>query len=472
MVDRRVINVAGAVIEERRVRAFGGALRGKLIRPGDEEYDSGRRVWNGMIDRYPAMIAYCNDIDDVITSVHFGRDHDLLTAVRSGGHNVAGNSVCDGGLVIDLSRMKKVVVDPASRTARAQAGPTWGDFDHATQSYAMATTGGIVSRTGIAGLTLGGGIGWLMRKFGATCDNLLSVNIVAADGKLLTASEQENQDLFWGLRGGGGNFGIATEFEYRLHEVGPVLAGTLYYSSDRTREILLSYGDFIRSIPDELTTMFAYIANSSATSLHTLFHGAPVLALHVCYTGDVAEGAKVVKPLRALGPVKDDVRIIPYCQLQSMLDSGAHPGLLNYWKSSHLKDLGKEAIDVLSSFCDRITSPLSQVHLQHLGGAIGRVSEEAMAFGHRDALCVLNIVTKWHDPRESEKHREWTRNLEIAMRPFSTGGVYVNFLGEEGEDRVRSAYTPAKYGRLAALKSRYDPTNFFRMNQNVKPALL
>jgi len=472
MVSRRVINVVGAVVEERLVQEFQRALHGKVIRPGDEGYDSGRRVWNGMIDRYPAMIAYCSDVDDIIASVRFGRDHGLLTTVRSGGHNVAGNSVCDGGLVIDLSGMKRIVVDTTSRTARAQAGLNWGEFDRATQNCGLATTGGIVSRTGIAGLTLGGGIGWLMRKFGATCDNLLSVDIVTADGKPLTASTDENQDLFWGLRGGGGNFGIATEFEYRLHEVGPVVAGTLYYPSDKTREILRFYGDFIRSVPDELTTMFAYIAHSSMTPLYKRFRGAPMLGIHVCYAGNIAEGAKVVKPLRALGPLKDDVRIMPYYELQSMLDSGAAPGLLNYWKSSHLKDLSNGAIDVLASYCEEITSPLSQVHLQHLGGAIGRVGEDAMAFGHREALCVLNVVTKWHDPRESEKHIAWTRNIEDAMRPFSTGGVYVNFLGEEGEDRVRSAYAPAKYDRLVALKNRYDPTNFFRMNQNIKPSVV
>ena len=472
MINRRVINVAGEVLGERLVQKFGSALHGRVIRPSDEGYDSGRRVWNGMIDRYPAIIAYCRDVDDIITSVRFGRDHDLLTAVRSGGHNVAGNSVCDGGLVIDLAGMKRVIVGTGSSTARAQAGLTWGEFDHATQKYGLATTGGIVSRTGIAGLTLGGGIGWLMRKFGATCDNLLSVDIVAADGKTLTASDDENHDLFWGLRGGGGNFGIATEFEYRLYEVGPVLAGTFYYPSDRIREVLRFYHDFIRSTPDELTTMFAYIANSSMTPLSGLFRSIPVLAIHVCYAGNLQEGVKVVEPLRALAPIKDDVRIMPYCELQSMLDSGAAPGLLNYWKSSHLKDLSNGAIDVLVSCCEEISSPLSQVHLQHLGGAVGRVSEEAMAFGHRDALCVLNVVTKWHDPRESEKHVAWTRNLEGAMRPFSTGGVYVNFLGEEGEDRVRAAYAPAKYDGLVALKNRYDPTNFFRLNQNIKPSVI
>lgn len=471
MADRRVLNVAGSVLEEELVQEFGKSLRGKLIRPGDEAYDRARRVWNGMIDRYPAIIAYCADVEDVIKSVNFARAHGVLTAVRSGGHNVAGNSVCAGGIVIDLSMMKAVEVNPASYTARAQAGLNWGEFDRATQTYGLATTGGIVSRTGIAGLTLGGGIGWLMRRFGSTCDNLLSVTLVNADGRLLTARDSENQDLFWGVRGGGGNFGIATEFEYRLHEVGHVLAGTLYYPAAKVRKVLRFYRDYIAAVPDELTTMLAYIAASPTPFLHRILHGSPVVAIHVCYTGPIEEGEKVVRPLRLLGPpLEDAVRIRPYVELQSMLDSGSLPGLRNYWKSSHLRSLSDEAIDVLSRYSEDITSPLSQIHLQHLGGAVGRVGEDETAFGNRDALCVLNIVTKWEDPRESARHIKWTRDLEIAMRPFSTGGVYVNFLGEEGEDRVRAAYGPAKYDRLSTLKKKYDPTNFFRLNQNIKPA--
>ncbi len=472
MADRRIINGMGPFFEEKNVRAFGRSLHGEFIRPGDTSYDRARRVWNGMIDRHPAMIVYCRDADDVIKSLHFARSNGLLIAVRSGGHNIAGNSVCDGGVVIDLSRMKGIEVDAASRTARAQAGLNWGEFDRATQSHGLATTGGIVSRTGFAGLTLGGGIGWLMRKFGVTCDNLLSVNIVTADGKLLTASAGENQDLFWGARGGGGNFGIATEFQCRLHKVGPVLAGTVYYSAAKTHEILRFYRDYIADIPDELTTMFAYISASPTPYLHKLLHGSPVVAIHVCYTGRIEAGEEVVKPLRVLGPpLEDAVRIMPYVALQSMLDAGSPPGLRNYWKSTYLKSLSDEAIGVLTAYCEDITSPMSQVHLQHMEGAVRRVGEEEMAFSHRDALCVLNIVTKWEDPQESEKHLKWTRELEAAMRPFSTGGVYVNFLGEEGEDRVRAAYSPSKYDRLVALKNKYDPSNVFRLNQNIKPTV-
>jgi FAD/FMN-containing dehydrogenase len=367
--------------------------------------------------------------------------------------------------------MKRIDVDAASRSAHAQAGLTWGEFDRETQTSGLATTGGIVSRTGIAGLTLGGGIGWLMRKFGTTCDNLLSIAMVTAEGRLVKASAGENQDLFWGVRGGGGNFGIVTEFEYRLHEVVPVLAGTVYYPAARCREVLMFYRDYIAAIPDELTTMFAYMAAPPNPALYKLVRGNPVTAIHACYAGPIEKGEKVLKPLREFGPpLLDAIRTIPYVELQSMLDPGAPPYVRNYWKSSYLKHLSDEAIDVLVACSEGMTSPLSQVHLQHLGGAVQSVGEDDAAFSHRDALCALNIVTKWEDPRDPEKHIQWTRDFEAAMRPFSTGGVYVNFLGEEGEDRVRAAYGPEKYARLAALKKKYDPTNFFLMNQNIKPA--
>ena len=459
-----------AGFEKKVVTGFRESLHGELVIPGDKDYDVSRRVWNAMIDRYPSMIAYCVDIGDVIKSVNFARHHGLLAAVRCGGHNVAGNAVCDDGIVIVLSRMKQIEVNSASLIARAQVGLTWGEFDRATQTFGLATTGGIVSRTGIAGLTLGGGIGWLMRKFGVTCDNLISANIVTEDGRLLTASGHENQDLYWGVRGGGGNFGIATEFEYRLHQIGPVLAGTVYYPAVKIREILRFYRDYITAIPDELTSMFVYMASCSSPSLATIPVGSPAVAIHVCYIGPIAAGEKVLQPLREVGPpLEDTVRIMPYMELQTMLDSGAPPNQHNFWKSSYLKNLSDGAIDVLAAYCDAITSPLSQVHLQHLEGQVKRAGEDEMAFSHRDALCVLNIVTKWMNPRESGKHIQWTRDFESAMRPFSTGGVYVNFLGEEGEDRVKAAYGSAKYDRLVALKNKYDPTNFFRLNQNIKP---
>jgi FAD/FMN-containing dehydrogenase len=465
------MNGMAVVLPKKSVSELKGSLHGAVVLPGDKDYDTGRRVWNGMIDRHPSLIAYCVDSGDVITSVNFARDHGLLTAVRSGGHNVAGNAVCDDGIVIDLSKMKRVVVDAASRTARAQAGLIWGELDRATQAFGLATTGGIVSRTGIAGLTLGGGIGWLMRKFGVTCDNLLAANIVTADGRLLAASAEENQDLFWGLRGGGGNFGIVTEFEYRLHQIGPMLAGTIYYPAARAQEILQFYRDYVAAIPDELTTMFVYMASSQISSLSKLPAGSPAAAIHVCYAGSAESGEKVLQPLReAVPPLEDTIRIMPYVELQAMLDSGAPPHQHNFWKSSYLADLSDESIGVLTDYAHTMTSPLTQFHLQHLQGQVRRVGEDEMAFSHRDALCALNIVTKWLDPREAERHIRWTREFEAAMRPYSTGGVYVNFLGEEGEDRVKAAYGSAKYEKLLKLKNKYDPTNFFRLNQNIRPA--
>jgi FAD/FMN-containing dehydrogenase len=452
------------------LQTFGKTLHGELMLPNDPGYDAGRRVWNGMIDRHPAVIAWCADEHDVIKSVDFARAHRLLVAVRGGGHNVAGNAVCDNGIVIDLSRMKKIEVNAAARIARAQAGLTWGELDRATQAHALATTGGIVSRTGIAGLTLGGGIGWLMRKFGVTCDNLNSATVVTADERIVTTSVEENQDLFWGIRGGGGNFGIVTEFTYRLHEVGPVLGGTVYYPAERCRDVLRFYREYIAAIPDELSMMFAYMAVPPNPTVYKLLRGGPAAAIHACYVGPLETGEKVLMPLRQFGPpLLDTMKAMPYIELQAMLDPGAPPYQLNYWKSSHLKVLNNEAIEVLARYSSAITSPLSQVHLQHMEGAVRRTGEDEMAFSHRNALCALNIVTKWEDARESEKHIQWTRDFEAAMRPFSTGGVYVNFLGEEGEDRVRAAYGPGKYARLAALKKKYDPTNFFRMNQNIKP---
>src|SRR5512143_1744408 len=291
-------NVMAAIPGITITRAFGKSLSGELVLPGDPGYDAGRRVWNGMIDRYPAMIAWCADDGDVIKSVDFARSHSLLVAVRGGGHNVAGNAVCDNGIVIDLSRMKGIEVNITARIARARAGLTWGELDRATQAHALATTGGIVSRTGIAGLTLGGGIGWLMRKFGVTCDNLLSATVVTADGLIVTASAEENRDLFWGIRGGGGNFGVVTEFTYRLHEVGPVLAGTVYYPAERCRKVLRFYRDYISAIPDDLSTMFAYMAAPPNPAVYKLLHGGPVVAIHVCYVGPLESGEKVLKPLR------------------------------------------------------------------------------------------------------------------------------------------------------------------------------
>jgi FAD/FMN-containing dehydrogenase len=437
--------------------------------PDDENYDTARKVWNGMINRHPAVIVFCEGVDDVISSVNFAQTNNLLVALRSGGHNVAGSAVCEGGIVIDFSRMKNIKVDAPCLIAHAQAGLTWGEFDSATQSLGLATAGGIVSSTGITGLTLGGGIGWLVRKYGLTCDNLQSAEIVTADGRLLTASADENADLFWGIRGGGGNFGIVVAFRYRLHPVGSVLAGMILYPASEAKEVLRFYRDYINTVPEELTTMAAFLSVPSYLGLPEKFHGAPAIAVLVCYTGSIETGEDVLKPLRTFGtPLADLIRAKSYVSLQTSNDAGAPPGLQNYWKSAYLKNLSDDAIETLCRHASFISSPLSQIHIQHLQGAFSRVDEDETAFSHRGALCVLNIVSKWTEPAESDKHIKWTREFASDMEQFSYG-VYVNFLGNEGEDRIKEAYSPEHYNRLVELKNKYDPKNFFSLNQNIKP---
>ena len=458
------------VLGEATLGDFQASLRGALLRPGDDGYDVARRVWNGMIDKRPALIARCAGAVDVITAVQFARSHDLQVAVRGGGHNVAGHAVCDDGLVIDLSPMKGIRVDPMARTARAQAGVTWGEFDRETATFGLATTGGLISTTGIAGLTLGGGIGWLMRKYGLACDNLLSVDIITADGQPLTASATENEDLFWGVRGGGGNFGIVTSFEYRLHRVTTVLGGMVFYPAAQARDVLRFFRAYTAAAPDELTCLAVFLTAPPAPFLPAHLHGAPLVAITVCYTGWMDEGEEVVRPLRVFGPpLVDLIRPMPYTALQSMLDASAPSGLQNYWKSRYLSDLGDETVDTLIAHAGGMTSPLSAVHIHQLGGALSHVGEDKTAVSYRDAPYAFNIVSAWLDPQGSERHIAWTRAFAAAMAPHSTGGVYMNFLGDEGEDRIRAAYGAATYDRLVDLKTKYDPTNLFCLNQNIRP---
>jgi len=468
MNNKPVINKSGNTVDETAVRRFGENFRGRLVRSGDADYDSARRVWNGMIDRHPAIIAYCSDKNDVIKSVNFARSYDILVSVRSGGHNVAGNAVCDNGIVIDLSRMKKIEVDAHAQTAIAQAGLTLGELDNATQAYGMAVPVGIVSKTGMAGLTLGGGIGWLVRKHGLTCDSLLSAEVVTADGQLRTASAVENPDLFWSIRGGGGNFGIVTEFTFRLYPVKQVIGGMILYPAAIAAEVFRFYRDFISTAPDELTTMPALMP-SPAPFLSKRIQNIPLVAVHVCYSGPPDTGEKILKPLRSFGkPVLDTINSIPFQEMQSMLDAGAPPGLLNYWKSSYLKNLNDDCIKEILLYFNKVPSPLTQIHIQHLQGAMIHVREDETAFSHRSALCVLNIVSKWIDPADNEKNLKWTRDLSAALEPYAVG-VYVNFMGDEGEDRVKAAYSPKNFKRLVQLKNTYDPTNFFSLNQNIRP---
>lgn len=443
---------------------------GEVIRPGDASYEAARRVWNGMIDKRPDLIVRCTGVSDVKAAVAFAREHELLTAVRGGGHNVAGNAVCDGGMVIDLSPMKGIHVDPVARTARAQPGVTWGEFDRETQVFALATTGGLVSTTGIAGLTLGGGIGWLARKHGTSCDNLLSADVVTADGRVLTASATENADLFWGLRGGGGNFGVITSFEYRLHPVGPtVLAGPVFHAGDDIPEVLRFFREYVATAPDELTVVASFMKAPPAPFLPPEVHGRLIVALAACFAGGIEAGERVLQPLRAFGrPLADLIQPMPYTSLQSLQDDGYPAGLHNYWKSSYVDELSDEAIDTVLEYGRKMTSPRSGFYFEHLAGAIAS-PREPTAFGHRDATFDLAILSLWDDPTESEGHITWAREFWDAMQPHATHGVYVNNLGNEGEERVRAAYAPATYERLVQLKETYDPDNFWRLNQNITP---
>jgi FAD/FMN-containing dehydrogenase len=455
-------------LDDGAVGALAATFHGELIVPGDERYDGARRVWNGMVDKRPVIIARCTGVADVVAAVTFAKEHGLLVAVRGGGHNVAGNAVCDDGIVIDLSGMKGVRVDPDAGTARARPGVTWGEFDRETQLFGLATTGGFVATTGIAGLTLGGGIGWLARKHGTACDNLLSVDMVTASGQVMTASATEHPELFWGLRGGGGNFGIVTSFEYRLHPVGPtVLAGGVVHPFERAGEVLRCLRDQVAAAPDELTVVAVISRAGTEPHLPERAHGQLVVTLAVCWAGDLDEGERVLRPLRSFGePLADLVEPMPYTVLQS---ADAPSGLQNYWKSSYLDALTDEAIDTAVAHAPGMTSPLSSCYFEHLQGAIGRVGDGDTAFGHRDAAFDFNILSVWPDPATSAEHIGWSRDLWTAMQPFASG-VYVNNLGTEGEDRVRAAYTPATYQRLVALKDEYDPANLFRHNQNIQPS--
>ncbi|HEV8713690.1 MAG TPA: FAD-binding oxidoreductase, partial [Candidatus Binatia bacterium] len=435
--------------------------------PGDAGYDQARKIWNGMIDKRPSLIVRCRGVADVVNAVNFARTNTLLVSVRGGGHNIAGNAVCDGGLMLDLSGMKGIRVDPVRRTARAEPGLTWGEFDHETQAFGLATTGGQISTTGIAGLTLGGGWGYLSRKYGLACDNLLSVDLVTANGQLLTTSATENADLFWGVRGGGGNFGIVTSFEYQLHRVGPVLAGFVIHPFAKAKEILNFYREFASSAPDEL---------ASGVVIITMPDGTPVTAVPVCYNGALEEGERVLQPLRAFGtPLADQIAPILYTAAQKLVDAFYPSGLQVYFKASFLKEISGAAIDTMAAYCANRPSPICHLVIEHtLGGAVSRIDREATAFNHRDVQYSFISIGACTDPAEAGRCVRWAREFWEAMQPCLTSGVYVNYLGQEadeGAERVKAAYGTEKYRRLVALKNKYDPTNLFRLNQNIKPTV-
>lgn len=461
-------------LSEGTVAALDTRLHGELIRPEAPSYAQARAVWNGMIDRHPGLIARCTSNEDVSTAVNFARTHNLLVAVRGGGHNVAGTAVCDGGLVIDLSSMKGIQVNPEARTARAQAGVNWGELDQATQPFGLATPGGVVSDTGIAGLTLGGGLGWLRNKYGLSSDNLRSVEVVTADGQLRTASASENPDLFWAVRGGGGNFGVVTSFEYQLHRAGPeVMFCFVFYPVALAKEALHFYQEYTAAAPDEVSSFAIFGTIPHAPVFPTEVQGEDYVLFAACYAGSVEEGERVMQPLRDFSrPLADLSGPLPYVEMQRVLDEDYPAGTMRYyWKSVYLDTLSDGAIDCLTRFALERPAHHSTIDIWHLGGAMNRVGADETAFSPRDMTYLIGIEANWEDPQQDEQNIGWTRALSSELHNYSEGRTYVNFpgMGEEGDALVRSAYG-ANYARLAAIKRQYDPTNLFRLNQNIKPA--
>jgi FAD/FMN-containing dehydrogenase len=442
---------------------FRSSLRGESFCPREQGYDAARTIPNAMIDRRPAIIARCAGAADVVTRVRFAREHDLLVSVRGGGHSVAGKSVCDAGLMIDLSGMKGIRVDPAKRTVRAQPGLTLGEFDRETQGFGLATTLGVVSKTGIAGLTLGGGWGHLHGKYGLAVDNVIGADVVTADGRLLTANASENADLFWGVRGGGGNFGVVTSLEYRLHEVGPVLGGAVFHPVSKAQEVLRFFREFAETIPDELVIQCGSITTPD---------GVPVFAVAACYCGSLSAGEKVLKPLRTFGsPVADLFNTISYVQIQSMFDAFFPPGRHTYVKSNFIRALSDDAMQAITEYAGKSPSRYTFApFIEHWHGAATRAGVTDTAFPHRQHSFNMMFWSNWESPSEAEKNIQWTRASWEALRPFLVEGSYGNYVSDEGDPFARAAYGP-NYDRLAALKKKYDPSNFFRMNHNVKPAI-
>jgi FAD/FMN-containing dehydrogenase len=448
-----------------------GIFSGEVILPDDLAYGEARRVFNAMIDRRPAVIARCASTQDVVAAVNYARDQELAVAVRCGGHSVAGLSICDDGILIDLAGLKQIEVDPDARVARAGGGVLWGEFDAATQQHGLHTPGGRVTTTGIGGFTTGGGYGWTSSKYGLACDNLIAAEVVLADGSIVSAGEHDDADLLWGLRGGGGNFGIVTRFDFRLHELGPiVLAGLALWPIERAREVLLGWRDFVDDAPDELSTACVVLTAPPEEFVPDHLRGKTAFGMAVMYVGDPAQGTSAVQGLKNLAPEVDLIQPMPYAAFQAMLDPTAPPGKRSYWRGEYLRSLSDDAIDVFLEHAPALAGagvPLSQMIIFRIGQAVAATPEEATAFSHRDADYLFHPITVWDDPAADERLIAASRAFCDAMRPFSTGGAYLNFTPE---DRVRDAYGDAKYERLVALKDRYDPTNLFRLNQNIEPS--
>lgn len=462
-------NLSGGTVEE-----FKSSFRGEVLCAGDGDYDSVRIIWNGMHDKRPALIARCTGVADVIDAVNFSRKNNLLVAVRGGGHNVAGSASCDGGIMIDLSVMKGIRVNQKACTVHAQGGATWGDLDRETQVFGLAAPGGVVSTTGIAGLTLGGGLGWLRRKHGLSIDNLLSVDIVTADGGFHTASEDENADLFWAIRGGGGNFGVVTSFEFRLHPVGPMVTLCApWYPVEMAKTLLPAWQEFMNTAPEELSSNALFWTVPSSPNFPPETHGKRVIIFAAVYVGAIEDGERITKPLRELAtPLIDLSGPVPWTAVQSAFDPFFPKKVqLYYFKSRYLNNLNEATIDTIIPPASNPPAPMVLIAIWHYGGAMSRISDEATAFTGRNAPLLFSVDAIWDDPKDTEKVVTYSRNFLKALEPYSTGGMYVNFagLGEEGEALVKSAYG-ANYEKLAALKHKYDPTNLFHLNQNIKPA--
>jgi hypothetical protein len=463
------------IVDEVQIQAFEHRLKGQLIRSGEADYDEARSVWNGMIDRYPDFIARCASVDDVVASVDFARENNLRLAVRGGGHNVAGLGTLDGGLVIDLSSMSDVQVDSERRTALAGGGATIGDLDKATQAYGLAAPLGVVTATGIAGLTLGGGFGWLRNKYGLSCDNLIGAQVVTADGRIVTASESENTDLLWGLRGGGGNFGIVTRFEYRLYPIGPDVNFVFVFhngTGDNMKRAIRFYRDYSTSAPDEVSTIMATgIIPPEPEIFPEAIHNQPFVLFGAMYAGPAEAGQPVLQPLLDFGePLIDFSGVMPYLEAQTVFDEDYPDGMRYYWKSLNLSHLDDEVIDRIVKHARKQPSVLSTIDLWQVGGAVGRVSANESAFNGRQAAFLLSPEANWEDPADDEANITWLRELIEDMQDFSDGSRYLNFPGfqEEGDEMMRTAFGD-QYERLAELKRKYDPANFFSLNQNIKP---
>jgi FAD/FMN-containing dehydrogenase len=467
----RTLEASTKTIPQDAVSALRGKVRGTVALPGEDGYDAARTIWNAMVDRRPALVVRCLGAADVIHAVKLARDEKLLVAVRGGGHNIAGNAVCDGGLLIDLSLMRSVRIDAGSDTARVEPGATLADFDKEAQEFGLVTPLGINSTTGVAGLTLGGGFGWTTRKYGLTIDNLISADVVTADAKLLRASGKENSDLFWALRGGGGNFGVVTSFEFKLHPLGPeVLSGLIVHPLENARELLPLFRRIAREAPDELTIWVIMRKAPPLPFLPAAWHGKEVLVFAACYAGDMKDGEKAFKALRALGkPIADVIAPHPFTAWQAAFDPLLTPGARNYWKSHDFADLPDAAVNVILNSVRELPSPECEVFIAHVGGAMARIPGNATAYPNRDAHFVMNVHTRWQDKAQDQACMAWARHLFEATAPFAADSVYVNFMPDDENDRVEKAYG-TNYRRLAEIKRRYDPANLFRMNQNIRPA--